>query len=123
MQMVINRERRKVQIFPISENYNPLNFMQFYSRLESSKGDVYSDTIVSDFLYGKENGDDLPLAMDDIGLFDKLVAWSGEQWADLLNRYVRFYKILRLDIEFYKQVLRFSSIRRRISEAFSPTRP
>ncbi|KAF8527970.1 Metalloenzyme, LuxS/M16 peptidase-like protein [Hysterangium stoloniferum] len=70
MTMVLDRERRK-----------------FLSGLESHGGDMFSVTIISDFLYGDENGGSLPDAMDEIARIDELRKWSETQWIDILRKY------------------------------------
>lgn len=63
--------------------------MQLRSKLESSKGDTFSGTVISDFLYGEENGGDLKSSMDEINQFNTLKGWSNEQWVSLIRRFVR----------------------------------
>ena len=69
MAMVISRDKR-----------------QFLSKIESSKGDAFSMTIITDFLYGKEDGSELRQALNEIDCYEILGKWSSEQWADLLKR-------------------------------------
>ena len=69
MAMVINRDER-----------------QFRSRIESSKGDAFSTTVIADFLYGREDGSELRQALNQIDNFDALRGWSSNQWADLLRK-------------------------------------
>jgi Zn-dependent M16 (insulinase) family peptidase len=69
MAMVINRDERQLR-----------------SKIESSKGDAFSTTVISDFLYGKEDGSELRQALDDIDSYRVLRKWSGKQWADLLKK-------------------------------------
>ena len=71
MTMVINRDER-----------------QLLSKLESSKGDTFSDSIIGDLLYGAEDGSNLPASMDDIAHYKALRAWSAKDWAKLLHKYV-----------------------------------
>ncbi|KAG6877636.1 hypothetical protein C0993_005345 [Termitomyces sp. T159_Od127] len=70
MAMVLNREERQLR-----------------SKLESSKGDTFSGSIITDFLYGAADGSDLKDSMDDIKQFDDLRKWSSESWTSLLQRY------------------------------------
>lgn len=70
MSMIINRDERQLR-----------------SKLESAKGDTYSTDVINDFLYGSEDGVDLPLSMDDMKEYAALREWSSDQWAGLLNQY------------------------------------
>ncbi|EGN98675.1 hypothetical protein SERLA73DRAFT_73284 [Serpula lacrymans var. lacrymans S7.3] len=70
MSMVIDRDER-----------------QFRSKLESAKGDTFSGSIISDFLYGAEDGSDLYASLDEINLYATLRTWSAQQWKDLLHQY------------------------------------
>ncbi|KAF9650047.1 hypothetical protein BDM02DRAFT_3185737 [Thelephora ganbajun] len=70
MAMVINRDERQLR-----------------SRVESSKGDAFSTTIITDFLYGKEDGSELLQALNEMDGYDALRKWSSKQWTDLLKKY------------------------------------
>jgi len=70
MIMVINRDERQLR-----------------SRLESAKGDTFSGSVVSDFLYGAEDGSELKSSMDDISEYFILRKWDSKQWTDLLQKY------------------------------------
>jgi Zn-dependent M16 (insulinase) family peptidase len=69
MAMVINRDERQLR-----------------SKIESSKGDAFSTTIITDFLYGKEDGSELRQALNEIEGYEVLRKWSSKQWTDLLKR-------------------------------------
>jgi Zn-dependent M16 (insulinase) family peptidase len=69
MAMVINRDERQLR-----------------SKIESSKGDAFSTTIITDFLYGKEDGSELSQALNEIDGYGVLRKWSSKQWADLLKK-------------------------------------
>lgn len=69
MAMVLNRDERQLR-----------------SKIESSKGDAFSTTIITDFLYGKEDGSELQQALNEIDDYDVLRKWSSKQWADLLKK-------------------------------------
>lgn len=69
MAMVINRDERQLR-----------------SKIESSKGDAFSSTVITDFLYGKEDGSELRPALTEIDSYGVLMKWSGKQWADLLKK-------------------------------------
>ena len=69
MAIVINRDER-----------------QFRSRIDSLKGDAFSMTVISDFLYGKEDGSELHQALNELDRFDVLKKWSSKQWANLLKK-------------------------------------
>ncbi|KAJ7597129.1 Metalloenzyme, LuxS/M16 peptidase-like protein [Mycena floridula] len=70
MSMVINRDERQLR-----------------SKLESTKGDTFSDTVISDFLYGAEDGSELEASMDEINQYAELRKWTSKDWTDLLQRY------------------------------------
>jgi Zn-dependent M16 (insulinase) family peptidase len=67
MAMIINRKER-----------------QFRSQLESDKGNSFSNTLISHFLYGAVDGSDLNASMDVINHYAILRSWSSQKWADLL---------------------------------------
>ena len=69
MAMVLNRDERQLR-----------------SRIESSKGDAFSTTIITDFLYGKEDGSELRHALNEIDAYAVLRKWSSKQWTDLLKK-------------------------------------
>jgi len=70
MAMVLNRDERQLR-----------------SKIESSKGDAFSTTIITDFLYGKEDGSELRQALSEIDSYEVLRKWSSKQWADLLKKW------------------------------------
>ncbi|KAF8622884.1 hypothetical protein AX15_006649 [Amanita polypyramis BW_CC] len=70
MAMVINRDERQLR-----------------SKLESAKGDTYSGTVITDFLYGSEDGSELKASMDEINQFAELRRWASQQWTDLLRKH------------------------------------
>ncbi|KAL4071016.1 Metalloenzyme, LuxS/M16 peptidase-like protein [Scleroderma citrinum] len=70
MSMVINRDER-----------------QFLSKLEFAKGETISGTLITDFLYGAQDGSDLQNALDEIKYYDALRSWSSKDWANLLTKY------------------------------------
>ncbi|KAJ7225434.1 Metalloenzyme, LuxS/M16 peptidase-like protein [Mycena pura] len=70
MVMVINRDERQLR-----------------SKLESSKGDIFYDTVITDFLYGAEDGSELEASMDEINQYAAVRKWTSKQWTDLLQKY------------------------------------
>ncbi|KAF8898648.1 Metalloenzyme, LuxS/M16 peptidase-like protein [Infundibulicybe gibba] len=70
MSMVIDRDERQLR-----------------SKLESAKGDTFSSTIISDFLYGAEDGSELHASMDEINQYNELRHWPSTKWTDLLRKY------------------------------------
>ncbi|KAH7883663.1 Metalloenzyme, LuxS/M16 peptidase-like protein [Phlebopus sp. FC_14] len=70
MSMVINRDERQLR-----------------SKLESAKGDTFSGTVITDFLYGAQDGSDLHSALDEINHYNTLRAWTSAQWTGLLTKY------------------------------------
>ncbi|KAL0951071.1 hypothetical protein HGRIS_007809 [Hohenbuehelia grisea] len=70
MAMVINRDERQLR-----------------SKLESAKGDTFSGTVITDFLYGAEDGSELHDSMDEINQYAETRTWTSKQWTDLLQKY------------------------------------
>ncbi|KZW02722.1 hypothetical protein EXIGLDRAFT_732962 [Exidia glandulosa HHB12029] len=70
IQVIIERERRKL-----------------FAGLESKGGEIFADTLIADFLYFRENGEDLAEEVNDIEQFDELSRWTEQQWKDLLKTY------------------------------------
>ena len=56
--------------------------------MESAKGDTFSSTIISDVLYGKEDGSELLASMDEIRYYGEIRNWTSAQWVDLLRKFV-----------------------------------
>ena len=61
-------------------------YAQLRSKLESSQGDTFSGNVITDSLYGSEDGSDLAPSMDEINQYAQLKKWSSFQWADLLHK-------------------------------------
>ncbi|KAI0036602.1 Metalloenzyme, LuxS/M16 peptidase-like protein [Vararia minispora EC-137] len=70
MRMVIDRDERQVR-----------------SRLESSGGDNFSHAMITDFLYGREDGSDIEPVLNESRLNEQLRKWTSEQWVELLTKY------------------------------------
>ncbi|KAK1232703.1 hypothetical protein PQX77_004179 [Marasmius sp. AFHP31] len=70
MKMIINRDERQLR-----------------SKLESAKGDTFSGTVITDFLYGAEDGSELGPSMDEINQYAVVREWTSKQWTDLLQKY------------------------------------
>src|SRR5258708_32081476 len=88
MTIVINRNERQVCSQHSNCGCHLTKSEQLRRSLESSKGDYFSPTIISDFLYGAEDGSDLDRSMDGIGYHNTLRSWTNSQWAALLSKYV-----------------------------------
>jgi Zn-dependent M16 (insulinase) family peptidase len=88
MSKVINRDERQVNsschLLPLSLKCH----FQFRNRLESAKGDEFSSTIISDVLYGPDDGSELEASMDDMNLYAEVRKWTSAQWANLLEKCV-----------------------------------
>ena len=69
MKMIIDRDERQLR-----------------SKVESSKGDTFSGTVIADFLYGAEDGSNLSSALDDISRYDVLRKWTSNDWVQLLRK-------------------------------------
>jgi Zn-dependent M16 (insulinase) family peptidase len=70
MEMVINRDERQLR-----------------SKLESAKGDTFSGTLITDFLYGAQDGSEILASMDEINYYGRLRTWTSENWTDILSKY------------------------------------
>ncbi|BEI83257.1 hypothetical protein CcaverHIS002_0311250 [Cutaneotrichosporon cavernicola] len=57
------------------------------NRMETSVSSVLADVVIQDFLYGNEDGKDLPEAFDELKDFTILESWTAEQWAALLDKW------------------------------------
>ncbi|PSS37563.1 hypothetical protein PHLCEN_2v579 [Hermanssonia centrifuga] len=60
---------------------------QLRSKVESSKGDTFSGNVITDALYGAENGADLGPSLEEIPRLDELRKWTNEDWVNLLDKY------------------------------------
>lgn len=69
MAMVIDRDER-----------------QLLSKVESSKGDTFSGTVITDFLYAAEDGSQLSPALDEISRYAELRKWTSDDWVRLLKQ-------------------------------------
>ncbi|KAL6304310.1 Metalloenzyme, LuxS/M16 peptidase-like protein [Sparassis latifolia] len=70
MSMVINRDERQLR-----------------SKVETSKGDTFSGTVIDDVLYGVEDGSELGPSLDEIKQYSQLRLWTSTQWTDVLKKY------------------------------------
>ncbi|KAI0931998.1 hypothetical protein AcV7_000767 [Taiwanofungus camphoratus] len=70
MAMVIDRDERQLR-----------------SKVETSKGDTFSGTVIADFLYGAADGSELGPSMDEFNQYAELRKWSSKQWTDILQKY------------------------------------
>jgi len=71
MTMVLHREQRKL-----------------LNTLEKDASDALTYSLLSDFLFGKEDSSELPESLNDVKRFKKLLTWSASQWGDLLEKCV-----------------------------------
>ncbi|KAF5390191.1 hypothetical protein D9757_002846 [Collybiopsis confluens] len=70
MTMVINREERQLR-----------------SKIESSKGETFVGSIISDVLYGTEDGSEISANLAEFEYYSAVKAWTSKQWTDLLQKY------------------------------------
>ncbi|TFK30528.1 cytoplasmic protein [Coprinopsis marcescibilis] len=70
MQVLINRDERQLR-----------------SKLESTKGNTFSGNIITDVIYGAEDGSELGPSMDEISQYEELRHWTNEQWISILKTY------------------------------------
>lgn len=55
--------------------------------MESSVSSVLADCAIGDFLYGKSDGADFPLAFNDLHDYDVLSQWTSADWVKLIETY------------------------------------
>ena len=60
--------------------------VQLRSTLESSKGGHFSENVITDVLYGAEDGSELHPSMDKITIYNILRTWTSSQWGALLSK-------------------------------------
>ena len=61
---------------------------QLRSKLESSKADTFASPVITDFLYGAEDGSELGPSLQEIERYAQLRKWTSQNWTDLLKKYV-----------------------------------
>lgn len=61
--------------------------MKLLNQLETKPSDSFADVIITDFLYGHKNGEDLLESLDDMKRYDILNTWNQKQWLEILNQY------------------------------------
>jgi hypothetical protein len=93
MSMVIDREERQVFSPPLMVFAKFLTGPKFRSRLESDGGDLFSTTMIADFLYGRLDGSQIEEALDEIRLYNTLRTWSNTQWTSLIQKCVHTPRI------------------------------
>ncbi|KAH7100191.1 Metalloenzyme, LuxS/M16 peptidase-like protein [Auriculariales sp. MPI-PUGE-AT-0066] len=71
MGQILERDRRKL-----------------LATLESKGGEIFADTLISDFLYFDEKGKDIDEQVNDLEHYDILAKWTEQQWKDLIKRYL-----------------------------------
>lgn len=86
MSIIIKRDQLKVRLFlyPLSINLNYLE--QYKSYLENSGGDLYTQVVIADFLYGDPNGGDMANGLREF--FEEVKLWTAKDWANLLSKCV-----------------------------------
>ncbi|KAK0569478.1 hypothetical protein OC861_000851 [Tilletia horrida] len=62
--------------------------LQLLNDLESRPADTLADLLQRDFLYGNKDASDLHPAADDLTRLETLRSWTGQQWAELLKKYL-----------------------------------
>lgn len=60
---------------------------QLLNTLEKDASDALTYSLLSDFLFGNEDGSQLPESLNDAKRFKELLRWSAAQWGDLLEKY------------------------------------
>ncbi|KAJ1311433.1 hypothetical protein OPQ81_009922 [Rhizoctonia solani] len=61
--------------------------LKLKSMLESDGGDVFSTGLITDFLYGKEDGSEIASSLAEMKRYEELEKWTAKQWEDLLTKY------------------------------------
>lgn len=69
MTMLINRDERQLR-----------------SKLESAKGETFSSALITDFLYGAEDGSELGPSLQDVQRYAELRNWTSQDWVRLLQK-------------------------------------
>ncbi|KAG9104560.1 hypothetical protein FRC06_001340 [Ceratobasidium sp. 370] len=88
IRLVIKRDKLKVWIsFLLSGTQSDVNNIQLKSSLESSGGDIFSNGLISEFLYGKPDGSELAETVAEMQRYATLQKWTAQQWAALLTKY------------------------------------
>lgn len=59
---------------------------QLLNTLETDASDSLTTALLSDFLFGAGDSSELPESLDDMKRFRTLQKWTGEEWADLLEK-------------------------------------
>lgn len=59
--------------------------LKLMSALENSGGDVFSNVIINDFVYGDSEGGDLDKSLGEY--YDVLKTWTSKDWTNLLSKY------------------------------------
>ncbi|CCO26896.1 hypothetical protein BN14_00928 [Rhizoctonia solani AG-1 IB] len=60
--------------------------LKLKSMLESDGGDVFSNGLITDFLYGKEDGSEIAPSLAEMKRYEELEKWPAKQWEDLLTK-------------------------------------
>lgn len=58
------------------------------NQLETKPADSFADVIITDFLYGREDGRDLEASMDSMRRFDALEQYTSAQWIQVMNSWL-----------------------------------
>jgi len=84
--MVIDRDERQVffRFMPLSQHF--IIAFKFRSKVESNGGDVFSSTMIANFLYGRSDGSQIEESLNEIKFYNTLRTWSSEQWVDLIQK-------------------------------------
>ncbi|CAE6470602.1 unnamed protein product [Rhizoctonia solani] len=61
--------------------------LKLKSLLESDGGDIFSTGLITDFLYGKEDGSEIAPSLAEMKRYEELQKWTAKQWEDLLTKY------------------------------------
>lgn len=91
MLMLINRDERQLR-----------------SKLESSKAETFASCVITDFLYGAEDGSELGPSLQEIERYAELRKWTSRDWTDLLKKYVVVFvvQILKRSIITYYIIIK-----------------
>lgn len=61
--------------------------VKLLNQLETKPADSFADVLISDHLYGRVDGSELQVSMDDMKRYDELAKWTSQQWTDLIRKW------------------------------------
>lgn len=86
MKMVIDRDERQVFFRFMALFQHFLIVFKFRCKVESHGGEVFSRTMIDNFLYGRSDGSEIEEALNEIKFYNTLRTWSSERWTELIQK-------------------------------------